>query len=420
MKERVREQKKQKETELQSVLKKLTTEKYALVNQELQSAEEYIRQQYMKLLCTIVWYENVPTESQNLYLSRIISGLAIEGDLEEYMRQSLDISQTDLREFLCYIENGGLRYYFVLDGLILAGMTHVSEVNREYLAQLIELCGVTKKELRQLCIIAKSVIQQDAVLFDKAKEQHNEKILCLDFSPYIQNYYAGAIIDTDEEKFYSAPEKEQSEGILFQRDFRALRKVTFHNLKIDMNCDIFLKNCQQVCFKDCDITGGDHRIKLFSCGNVFFENCRFSDFSNRVLLEEENRNVMIRGCSFTDCMFLYSRDSSDWKEEGGVIHTGNSQNNGVNFIDDCVFKNCGGRNKKNYYSSAFISDARNRVSGSVFYNCWHYNAKQKDPEDRRRTMFPPDTPGENNRFYGCANFCYDTIKPGVFDIVVAE
>ena len=73
MKERVREQKKQKETELQSVLKKLTTEKYALVNQELQSAEEYIRQQYMKLLCTIVWYENVPTESQNLYLSRIIS-----------------------------------------------------------------------------------------------------------------------------------------------------------------------------------------------------------------------------------------------------------------------------------------------------------------------------------------------------------
>ena len=80
----------------------------------------------------------------------------------------------------------------------------------------------------------------------------------------------GQFIDTDEEKFYSAPEKEQSEGILFQSDFRALRKVTFHNLKIDMNCDIFLKNCQQVCFKDCDITGGDHRIKLF-----FVRECLF-------------------------------------------------------------------------------------------------------------------------------------------------
>ena len=125
MNESVKEQKKNKVTELLSVLKKLTTEKYALVNQELKSVDEYVRILYIRLLCTIAEYENVPTESQQLYLRRIVSGLAIEGNLEEHMRQSLDISETDLREFLSYIKECSLRYYFVLDGLILAGRTSV-------------------------------------------------------------------------------------------------------------------------------------------------------------------------------------------------------------------------------------------------------------------------------------------------------
>lgn len=406
MNESVKEQKKNKVTELLSVLKKLTTEKYALVNQELKSVDEYVRILYIRLLCTIAEYENVPTESQQLYLRRIVSGLAIEGNLEEHMRQSLDISETDLREFLSYIKESSLRYYFVLDGLILTGMTSVSEENREYLAQLIEVCNVTKKELQQLCIIAKSVIQQEPSLFDEAKKRGNENIAYLDFTPYVQNYYAGAIIDTDEEKYYSAPEKEMVEGITFPERFHALRKVTFNNLKIDMNANIVLESCEEVCFKECDISGGEFNIKLLSCGNVRFENCRFSDFRNRVLIEEKNRNVTISNCSFTDCVFIYSRDSIDWKKWGCVIYSENSEENGINNIINCIFKNCGGRNKVYYYSSAFITNARSSVSGSTFYNCWHYHSDEiYDPENRRRTMFLPDTPGENNQFYDCADFC---------------
>lgn len=409
MNESVKEQKKNKVTELLSVLKKLTTEKYALVNQELKSVDEYVRILYIRLLCTIAEYENVPTESQQLYLRRIVSGLAIEGNLEEHMRQSLDISETDLREFLSYIKESSLRYYFVLDGLILTGMTSVSEENRDYLAQLIELCSVTKKELQQLCVIARSVIQQDSALFDEAKKCGNENIAYLDFTPYVQNYYAGAIIDTDEEKYYSAPEKEQSEGITFPEHFHALRKVTFSNLKIDLNANVVLESCEEVCFKECDISGGDFNIKLLSCGIVSFENCRFSDFRNRVLIEEKNRNVTISNCSFTDCVFIYSRNSNDWKKWGCVIYSENSEENGINNIINCIFKNCGGRNKRCWCSSAFITNARSSVSGSTFYNCWHYHYcgydQEKDPESSSRTMFLPDTPGENNQFYDCADFC---------------
>lgn len=403
MNESVKEQKKNKVTELLSVLKKLTTEKYALVNQELKSVDEYVRILYIRLLCTIAEYENVPTESQQLYLRRIVSGLAIEGNLEEHMRQSLDISETDLREFLSYIKESSLRYYFVLDGLILTGMTSVSEENREYLAQLIEVCNVTKKELQQLCIIAKSVIQQEPSLFDEAKKRGNENIAYLDFTPYVQNYYAGAIIDTDEEKYYSAPEKEMVEGITFPERFHALRKVTFNNLKIDMNANIVLESCEEVCFKECDISGGEFNIKLLSCGIVSFENCRFSDFSKRVLIEKQNGNVTISECSFVDCIYFYAKNDYSSSPTGTVIYTYDTEKNGVNQISNCVFKNCGGKNSRYDHPSSFISNAKCAVYTSNFYNCWHYYCSS----ERRceSSLFLKNTPGENNQFYDCANFC---------------
>ena len=409
MNEKIKEQKQETLTKLLSALKEIAAEKYALINQNLQSLDEYIRLLYIKLLCTTAQYENVPTESQELYLKRVVGGLEVEGSLEEHMRKSLDISETDLREFLSYMKDSCTRFYFVLDGLILSGMCSMSEENREYLAQLIEVCNVTKKELQQLCIIAKSVIQQEPSLFDEAKKRGNENIAYLDFTPYVQNYYAGAIIDTDEEKYYSAPEKEMAEEITFPERFHALRKVTFNNLKIDMNANIVLESCEEVCFKDCDITGGDFNIKLLSCRNVSFENCKFSDFSNRVLIEEQNGNVAIRNCNFMDCVYIYRRHSSYWEWEGCVIHTDNPAENGINNIVNCVFRSCGGRNRGFPYSSAFISDVRSNVSGSTFYNCWHYSNcnydPRKDEEDSRRTMFLPETPGENNQFYDCADFC---------------
>lgn len=410
MNEKIKEQKQEALTKLLSALKEIAAEKYALINQNLQSLDEYIRLLYIKLLCTTVQYENVPTESQELYLKRVVGGLEVEGSLEEHMRKSLDISETDLKEFLSYMKDSSTRYYFVLDGLILSGMCSVSEENREYLAQLIEVCNVTKKELQQLCMIAKSVIQQDPALFDEAQKRENENIAYLDFTPYVQNYYAGAIIDTDEEKYYSAPEKEMAEGIIFPERFHALRKVTFNNLKIDLNANIVLESCEEVCFKECDIGGGEFNIKLLSCGNVRFENCRFSDFSNRVLIEEQTGSVTIRNCSFTDCIFIYSSWEHNSSEKGFVIYAENPAGNGINNIINCVFKNCGGRNEDHSYPVAFVSNARSSVSGSTFYSCWHYNYwksnnPSKDEEDSRRTMFLPETPGENNQFYDCANFC---------------
>ena len=86
MNEKIKEQKQETLTKLLSALKEIAAEKYALINQNLQSLDEYIRLLYIKLLCTTVQYENVPTESQELYLKRVVGGLEVEGSLEEHMR----------------------------------------------------------------------------------------------------------------------------------------------------------------------------------------------------------------------------------------------------------------------------------------------------------------------------------------------
>ena len=107
------------------------------------------------------------------------------------------------------------------------------------------MCGITKKELQQLCIVAKSIITQQPALFDAARTLRTSKVSSLDFAPYVRDYYTGAIIDTEKEKYYSAPDKEQSEEIAFPDHFKSLEKVAFHNLKIERKMDLILKAVQK-------------------------------------------------------------------------------------------------------------------------------------------------------------------------------
>ena len=66
--------------------------------------DEYVRNLYIKMLCTVVQYDNIPEESQQCYLERIVRGFGADGTLEEYMRQALELSETDVREFFFLYE----------------------------------------------------------------------------------------------------------------------------------------------------------------------------------------------------------------------------------------------------------------------------------------------------------------------------
>ena len=404
---------------IRRMMEEMKSDKYAISIPELVELDEYIKSLYLKVLCTIIQYENNPTDVQVLYLKRIIKGMHAEQSMEEYMRKALDISEADIQEFLKNLEENKIKYYFVLDGIILASIGNGDSVGYEYLAELIELLGVNKEDLQYISLVAKSVLMQESKLYNSAKALCNERVEMVNYAPYILNYYCGAIVDTNEEKYYSAPEKRDSVEINYPNSYRE-RKVTFSNLVLEITHDWNFEGCEEVIFKNCVIIGGEYSLFFLSCKHVIFFECQIKDFSSYAILMKLIDKIEFQYCKFENCIYKYSRGYDDWSMLGGVIHV--DQDDPINsnriiygtdstqtartYISDSTFKNCGGRNDRNYYSSAIISNDYSKVKNCKFINCWNYSGGTEiDPENSRRTLFAPGCVQQDNEIVASAKIC---------------
>lgn len=301
--------------EIRSEMENMKSEKYALVNPVLKALDEYVRNLYIRVLCTVVQYENEPSEMQELYLKRIISGMGVEDPLEEHMRRALEISDVDMREFIKIMldSDAGIKYYFALEGLLLEAMGDPGRANYEYLALIMELCDISKRDLEYLCAVAGSVLKQESALFDQAGQLAGENTGQLNFRPYVSSYYAGAIVNTDTEKYYIAPNIQNSAGVVLQTEYNE-RTVTFENLMISIDGQWDFNGCEEVVFRNCRLTGGSHFIRLESVRCVRIEKCRFTGFSDGVFECHLVNHMTICESEFTDCGRTAPGDS-----RGGVI-----------------------------------------------------------------------------------------------------
>ena len=73
---------------------------YAIENPDLVVLDEFNKNLYIKLLCTVVEYENNPSDMQVLYLKRIIKGIGLQEPIENYMRKAMEVSDDDIKEFI--------------------------------------------------------------------------------------------------------------------------------------------------------------------------------------------------------------------------------------------------------------------------------------------------------------------------------
>lgn len=389
---------------IRRMMSDLRNEKYAIVNPDLVSLDEYMKTLYLKVLCTVVQLGDEPTEMQILFLKRIVSGIGVDDPAEEYMRRGLEISDIDMQEFLAGMKENRAKYYFALDGLILVSIGTENQECYLYLAEIIELLDICKDDLKYICLVASSVLQQQSSLYDEAKKLTNERVQEIDYAPYLQNFYCGAIQDSRELVHFSAPDRKNSDAIEFRSSYTE-RIVIFDNLNIAITENWRFDGCEEVRFTNCNITGRDFSIAMQGCKKVVIEACRFDGFHVPVLEENWNIEVMIENCDFENCVYQYNRATCDWMALGGVIHTDNSEKNAVNFIRGTKFKKCGGRNSCNYYSSAIISNCRCKVYDCEFNDCWNYNnGNNKDPEQRERCLFLNSTEGEGIEIINSANF----------------
>ena len=59
---------------IRRAMEEMKTEMYAISNPVTAALDEYIKSLYIKMLCTVVQYENDPSEMQLLYLRRLHKG----------------------------------------------------------------------------------------------------------------------------------------------------------------------------------------------------------------------------------------------------------------------------------------------------------------------------------------------------------
>lgn len=330
--------------EIRTMMSGMKVEMYAIVNPELAALDEYTKNLYLKVLCTVVQYENEPSEMQTLYLKRLIAGIGTEEPLEEYMRKALEISDVDIKEFISYMKEDQVRYYFALESMVLTAMGQQIQDNYEYLAELIELCGITKEDLKYLAFVAESILRQDSGYYDTAKDSINDRTRSLNFYPYISNYYAGALIDNDNEQYYTAPGLGMNTNdIILPAEYTA-RKVTFRNLVINLGEDCKFEGCETVDFINCKITTDNSKALYFKAiGNVSFIECEFYDMDNHVACFESVNNVEVKQCTLRNCGWI--RSMSDYK--GALFKYNWPLGSTFNFINNKVL-NCYIKNTSSY------------------------------------------------------------------------
>ncbi len=391
-------------------MKELQSERYAIKNALLQELEEYVKQLYVTVLCTVVQYHNEQTEGQMLLLKRIVSGIGVDENVTEYMRKALEINETQMQEFRSMIGDGDIKYYFAIDALLLVALGGGEKDTYEYLAELLELLDISKRDLECLCTVAKAIVMQDGAVYDEAKNMMSEQISGLDLSAYVCSFYTGIIADSEKLVYYHSADENDSDVIELEDSFSA-ETVIFSNLNLDCVSDVCFYGCSRVLFFNCAVTGESGGSFVFEgCESVEIRSCKFSDFNKPVLREMCVGRVLIENCSFINCVERFSRGYDDWKAQGGVIQFIDSVDiniNGLNTIVNCSFNKCGTCNEHNYWSYAVISNCNCEVYNCSFRNCWGYcnGGENKDEDTNDRTLFLHDTLNQKNKFVNCANFC---------------
>ena len=378
---------------IRKLMKDMKANLYAIENPDLVVLDEFNKNLYIKLLCTVVEYENNPSDMQVLYLKRIIKGIGLQEPIENYMRKAMEVSDDDIKEFIDFAKKGCIKFYFALESILLAALGDSNQPNMEYVAEIIELCGVTKNDLEYLSLVAKSILQQDSSYYDGSKKIITEECMQLNFKPYIENYYVGVIADNQYVICYSAPNKKLSNGIAFENAFTA-KQVIFKNMIIHVTDEWNIKRCENVLFENCEIYGEKYSIILEVCESVTFKNCKISDFSTRAFINKSVNEIKFMNCGFDNCMYRYSSIYPS-TYLGAIIYIDKNYSSNNVKIHNCLFIDCGTINSYSTCASSIISNGICEVLNSKFLNCWFYGGDNK--ERNYGTLFAKGSTCINNQ-----------------------
>ena len=415
----------EKISKLRDVLENMKVELYTIKNEDLSVLDEYRKTLYLKMLCTVVRYENIPTEMQSLYLRRIINGMNAEAVIEDYMRKAVEISETDICEFISFLRQNEIRYYFAFEGMLLAAMGRQTENNYEYLAELIELSGITKGELEYLALLAKSVLCQNGKYYEQAKEKITDHVAKIDFSEYIKGFYSGAIINNEQFVYYYGANEDSTEKMNLERRYTA-KKVKFENIAINVWEPLEFAGCEEVVFENCRFVGRPYEknvqaanIGFCGCKKIEISGCKFENFGYPIIVLENTQKVDVKQSIFINCNIHNIYEESRFMISGkkGIILYVKDKTKPQVTIKGAEFRNCIGYSEQLGVTAwSIIANCECHVETCRFYNIWNYSyngrcwdgdKQEKQYELKKENnngLFTEDSEDINNEIVGSARF----------------
>lgn len=140
--------------------------KHPINNAELANALDEMQKSYIYSLSYILQLEDSNRYSKLLYLCRIAASCPIELSAKDIYHKGLLFDSEDM-DRMC-IELSDLRYPFLLDAMVIANLSkECTERTFSIIADIAELMGCGKEEIRVIAIIAKSVLLSNSHILDE-------------------------------------------------------------------------------------------------------------------------------------------------------------------------------------------------------------------------------------------------------------
>lgn len=406
--------------QLRNYLERTRGNRYPFPDHRLSGEEHYLKNLYLKHLCLILRCGKGVSETQSLFLQRLIAGCGAEYDPAAYMRQSQDITPETLEEFLGRLEPGGLLEPFLLDVLLLTHLGEEDEERQELAAELCEASRIPLDKLEALAQLCGEVLRLNLAECVRVCLEHPNVCSLNLVNPYLpavssrtQSVTENALVVAGGCSLQSVNEFGTEEAFTQNISwltyynaksfaFREHSDVCFYRLRIPVDAHLRFCNTKRVSFIGCtfEAAGGkpvqdSPSIWFDQCGEIVFRGCSFRNFSGRMIYTLSCNTLLMENCAMENCVMKYVRalPNNGWTELGSMIYTADST---ALTLRNCRFSNCGGWNSVNacYHASSILSNCPSKIFGCRFENCWNVYGNHtggsvpvKDPDDSKRCLF---------------------------------
>ena len=346
--------------------------------------DEYTRDLYLTMLCMIVQYENSNMDIQFRFIRNIIDNCSPGLLIEDYCKNSSQINEEKIGEFICQCNTKELGRIFMTDCFIITCIGGKSErKNLKFIAQLGAALSFNEKDLRKILILARAI-----VTYDLEAIKGIENIYWYGYAKCYTNMLVDDYLKVNNsEKKTNIFSLERSLFLVNKdKEYSSLDSVIMVNQVIENGClsfndvdSVVIRNCK---FKDVD---ENKTLSFNNVNNIILEKCIFTNMKEVIWLENIKNVVKIIDCNFEDC---YSSSTS-----GTIISSTNSKI----YFKNCQFIDCG---NKGVACIGGFNDVE--AENCTFRNCHGAKAYDKSGSLFNSSHYK----GNNNKLYCCCAEAY--------------